>query len=787
VARAKQKARLWRAVALSAGGAAALYFCGVLLGFWPSLPGLSPIEAVEIQHPIAGAIMPLNMPAPVLLWRTNMPGVVQWAAVFKAGRKKWSFDGVAPMWRPAESDWRLIKEAAPGGVVEVGITGYEAGSRNNIKVHSSVRISIARESVQDALFYREVHLPFKEAVKDPSQIRWRFGGLDTGTIPPVVLEHLPVCGNCHSFSRDGSVLGMDVDYANDKGSYVITRTAPEMQLVTSDIITWNDFHPEDGHLTLGLLSQVSPDGRYAVSTVKDLSVFMAKPDLAFSQLFFPFLGVLGVYDRESKGFFSLPGADDPAYVQSNAAWSPDGRWIVFARSRAVEVKGARGSGRVLLEGAEGEEFLRQTRDYRYDLYRVPFNGGKGGKAEPLRGASGNGRSNYFPKYSPDGRWIIFCQAANYMLLQPDSQLFIIPAEGGEARRLGCNLSRMNSWHSWSSDGRWLVFSSKTHSDYTQLYLTRISQTGEASPPVWLAHLVAPRRAANIPEFVPLRADAITRINEHFVDDYSYVRAGDEFYRAGEPDHAMEKYRLALARNAENIRAHQQLGLLLLQSGHAREAMEHLEKGARLDPKNPVAQFHLGRGLLEEGKTPDAIVHLEEAARCMSSGHAPAIRAGDRKEPLSEALHVQLARAYHQIGNFTNAQIHYVEALRLDPSDPDLHYSYGSLLLRSELLAEAEARFTEAVQLRPSFAGAHNCLGIIRQRQNRLEEALACFQRAVQADANNWQAHLNLANMHLALGHRDQAISEFRETLRLEPSSEQARHALARAVGSPGSQ
>ena len=39
-------------------------------------------------------------------------------------------------------------------------------------------------------------------------------------------------------------------------------------------------------------------------------------------------------------------------------------------------------------------------------------------------------SNFFPKYSPDGKWIVFCKAKSYMLLQPDSELYIIPAEGG---------------------------------------------------------------------------------------------------------------------------------------------------------------------------------------------------------------------------------------------------------------------------------------------------------------------------------------------------------------------
>ncbi|MCP4677769.1 MAG: tetratricopeptide repeat protein [Deltaproteobacteria bacterium] len=72
-----------------------------------------------------------------------------------------------------------------------------------------------------------------------------------------------------------------------------------------------------------------------VSTVKDLSVFMPKPDLAFSQLFFPVKGILAVYDRVEGDFFALPGADDNRYVQSNPVWSPDGKNIVFIRAKAV--------------------------------------------------------------------------------------------------------------------------------------------------------------------------------------------------------------------------------------------------------------------------------------------------------------------------------------------------------------------------------------------------------------------------------------------------------------------
>ena len=72
-----------------------------------------------------------------------------------------------------------------------------------------------------------------------------------------------------------------------------------------------------------------------------------------------------------------------------------------------------------------------------------------------------------------------------MLLMPDSELYIIPSEGGEARRLRANPSRMNSWHSFSPNGRWLVFSSKAFTPYTQLFLTHFDEQGRSTPPGWL--------------------------------------------------------------------------------------------------------------------------------------------------------------------------------------------------------------------------------------------------------------------------------------------------------------
>ncbi len=448
---------------------------------------------ITISYPGDGTLFPPEIVPPTFWWTDANPKCSAWLVRIELGNgaSAMSFLTREPQWTPSPQDWETIKNGSLEQDARVAILGVAADASPKILTGARLSIRTSRDEVGAPLFYREVNLPFVDAVKDPSLIRWRFGAISSPQPPPIVLQNLPVCGNCHSFNRDGSVLAMDVDYANSKGSYVITRVRPQMTLATSDVITWNDYRKEDGEQTFGLLSQISPDGRYVLSTVKDKSVFVPQPALAFSQLFFPLKGILCLYDRQTGDFRALPGADNSEFVQSNPTWSPDGKYIVFARARAYDLKDTQGQGKVLLTREECKEFVEDGKPFLFDLYRLPFNDGQGGTPEPIKGASNNGVSNFFPRYSPDGRWIVFCKARSYMLLQPDSELYIIPAEGGQARRLHANTRRMNSWHSWSPNGKWLVFSSKAYSDYTQLCLTHIDENGESSPAVLLAHLTAP--------------------------------------------------------------------------------------------------------------------------------------------------------------------------------------------------------------------------------------------------------------------------------------------------------
>jgi tetratricopeptide (TPR) repeat protein len=742
----------------------AIIAAGILVFCYRSAPESEDLLAVYddgaeyddliIRYPLDGTLFPPEIVPPTFHWKDDNSKSNMWLVSFEFQDNNAPMNIVTRkcMLEPEQQQWEIIKKRSLERGAQVTVLGI--GRRLTTSILSAGRTSIktSKDPVGAPLFYREVNLPFVEAVKDPSNIRWRFGSISSPQQPPVILENLPVCGNCHSFPADGKTLAMDVDYANSKASYVITQIAEQMTLATSDIITWNEYKKEDGQQTFGLLSQISPDGRYVLSTVKDASVFVPKPDLAFSQLFFPIKGILCVYDRSTGTFAALPGADDPQFVQSNPTWSPDGKYIVFARARAYELRNISGPRKVLLTPEECEEFLKDGKQFLFDLYRITFNGGKGGEPEPIRGASNNGMSNFFAKYSPDGKWIVFCRARSYMLLQPDSELYIIPAEGGRAKKLRANTNRMNSWHSFSPNGRWLVFSSKANSPYTQLFLTHIDEQGHSSPAVLLEHFTASDRAANIPEFVNTRPTAIRKIREDFLDDYSFLRAAGEFFKGDDFIGAERQCRKSLELNPKSAKAHAILGISLARQDKLDEANVHLLEAIRLDPADYEAHYSLGQTMTRQKKYDEALNHFSIVLRL---------------RPDYTQAHGYMGSLLLAKGQLDRAEVHLSEALRLDPNYVDAHYNMGQLMLRRKQLDSAISHLSRAVALKPDDAQAHYKLAEALAQQKQPGQAIVHYSKAVslepQVDTSPLLNHVLAAyygearQFHEATWHEEKAL------------------------------
>jgi len=690
---------------------------------------------IIVDYPISGSIFPPEITPPTFIWRDGAAGANRWRidVEFRDGTanirlvslgeqprigeidprcvsstnelpKLTADQASAHTWSPDPQVWATIKKHSVVQAATVKISGFRSGDSGHTLSFGSTMIETSKDPVGAPIFYRDVPLMPSETVKGVISplaanavqlIEWRLRSIDRPR-SRVVLSGMHTCANCHSFSRDGKTMGMDMDGPrNDKGLYAVVPVKPQMTIRDQDMVNWNPTEERQfAGNRVAFMSQVSPDGKYVLSMVTpadkapENNYYVANfKDYRFLQVFYPTRGTLAWYDRATGTPHSLPGADDPRYVQTDGVWSPDGKYVVFARAYAMDPYPP--DGKMAAHANDPTE-----RQIKYDLYRVPFNEGRGGIATRVEGASANGMSNSFPKVSPDGRWIVFVQCRNGQLMRPDSQLYIVAAEGGKARRLNANLAKMNSWHSWSPNGRWLVFSSKSRGPYTRMFLTHIDKQGNDSPAIYIDNVAAANRAVNIPEFVNIKADGMVTIATPAVDMYKRYDHAVELGEKGKDVAALAEWKALAADYPDDARVQSNLGSEFAKTGRYEEAVARFRKALELNP-----QFN--------------------------------------------TVHGALAGALIKMGSIDEALHQFQIAVETYPGSAEMHNSYGSALVKNSEIAEATAEFTKATELNPQFVEAQNNLGIALARQGKTDEAASRFRDAIAANPNYAEAHNNL--------------------------------------------
>ena len=646
--------------------------------------------SITIDYPQDGSIFPPDIIPPTFIWRDVDASATAWlvAVTFADGSKPIHTishgepiqigkidprcvsdnnkppsltpeQAAAHTWVPDAETWAMIKQHSVEHPATVEITGVTDTASDSPVSQGRVRLTTSKDPVGAPIFYRDVPLMPSEGAKNfiqplaPSSlflINWRLRFVDQPQ-SRLLIHDLHTCANCHSFSADGKTMGIDVDGPkNDKGLYAVVPIRANMSIRNQDMVSWNN-DMSVGKSRVGFMSQVSPDGRYVLSTFagqgQDIpsSFFVQNfKDYRFLQVFFPTRGILAVYNRATGRREPLPGADDPRYVQTDGVWSPDGKFIVFARAEAKDPY------------VDGQELPTHANDpnevqIQYNLYRIPFNDGKGGQAEPILGASDNGMSNNFPKVSPDGRWIVFVKCRNGQLMRPDSQLYIVPVSGGVARRMRCNTSLMNSWHSFSPNGRWLVFSSKSRSVYTQMYLTHIDEQGQDSPPIYVENSTASNRAVNLPEFVNIKPDQMESIDVPASDLYRIIDNALALQQNGENAAALAEWKKALAIDPTDARANNGIAIALSVSGDSDQAITYLRKATQISPDFFEAYYNLGLELAKKNRVNEAIDAWLNTVRI---------------RPNFAAGHENLGYAFYLQGKFADSLTHLRLALDADP-------------------------------------------------------------------------------------------------------------------------
>jgi tetratricopeptide (TPR) repeat protein len=692
---------------------------------------------LAIDYPLPGSLFPSDFSAPTVLWHGGGESATieitfpNSPALRRTAQRR--------SWKPDAETWAAIKGHSPAT-----LTVRSGGSAATVEIRTSP------DPVGAPIFYREVPLMPSETEKGVIKplatsaiplIAWKLRDVSRDE-SRVLMTGIHSCANCHSASADGKFLGMDLDGPlNDKGLYARFSIQPNASIGKEDVIAWSTHRGKlGGKLRVGFMSQVSPDGRYIVTGISDTSddqsdyqrrrapkdlvetYYVANfKDYRFLQVFYPTRGILAWYDADNGVLQPLPGADDPRFVHTGATWSRDGKYLVFSRAAARDPYIP---GRPIAQAANDPN----ETPIQYDLYRVPFNGGKGGRPERIEGASENGMSNSFPKVSPDGKWIVYVQARNGQLMRPDSQLYIVSAAGGRARRMRCNTALMNSWHSWSPNGRWLVFSSKARSPYTQMYLTHIDEDGNDTPPILVENATAAERAVNIPEFLNIPADGFQRIDAMVTQLYRAIDLASEAATKGDYAGAVELWKQALALGGDEAMVHFNLANALSKTRRPEEAIAEYEKALALSPDHAEAHDNLGYLLATHGRPAEAIAHFEQAIAANPQNANPHTNQG-----------VTLART----GRLYAAVIEFEKAAALKPDDASIQTQFALALATMRNTRAALEHLAKAVELDPKLLDARVLYGRMLASESRFTEAIPQLEAAVELTNRHDQSIVDL--------------------------------------------
>jgi hypothetical protein len=244
------------------------------------------------------------------------------------------------------------------------------------------------------------------------------------------------CVACHTVSRDGRRMSVGYD----------GEVLQEVSVPARDVLVGADRGYGMGWSTF------SPDGSLLLIANK---------------------GVLTLIDSDTGDPVGPNDGVVPVAGTSHPDWSPQGDYVAVAACGISD------------KNKEVEQC---------SIGRIPYSGGAWGDLEILVPAGAAGDNNFFPKYSPDGRWIAYVNATGKSKDQPTSELRLIPSGGGTpivltlaTRRVGplddvpATGTTMPTWAPSTHPGtQWLAFSSIR--DYGKVL------TGDKADQLWVVAL-----------------------------------------------------------------------------------------------------------------------------------------------------------------------------------------------------------------------------------------------------------------------------------------------------------
>lgn len=234
----------------------------------------------------------------------------------------------------------------------------------------------------------------------------------------------------------------------------------------------------------------------------------------------------------------------------------------------------------------------------------------------------------------------------------------------------------------------------------------------------------------------------------------FGRLGDLYSHAGQWRLARAAYEQALAREADDLRYRQQLGVVCSRMGELEQAALALEAVLDAQQKRSAAAAHeLGHVYVQQGRFAHALEAYHQAVQ---------------QQPGEPAYRRSMATALRRLGRAAEAEAQLRELLAEHGGDAAAYAELGEVYAEAGRPAEAADCYTRAVSLRPDDSQLYARLGRLRRVLGDLSGARAALQRAAEIDAADAALQYELGQVFEACNEVESALAAYRSAVALDP-------------------
>jgi len=478
--------------------------------------------------------IPKTFVPPLFLWESSAAIQSDWKIIIQTPIDKFSFKSKNNTWHIPFTEWEKIRDNSIDKPIIAVISGK---TRQGVILTGKVTFSISQHSVEGNILYRHFPVPHGFQLSHYHLTRYKLVNLSNNNSPKTIIQpsddKINSCLGCHSVSQDGKKLVLISKVAYDAQRSPILSPLKKESLIIVNADSKINFPQQEDILSYKTISslfvtdpmfnfpggftepRISPDGRHVAIIVNVKSAgYYAINTIKRPFSINPLTSNIGIYSIIEKRLWMLSGAHRPGYIHSTPMWSADGKFITYAFAKRPAESKTEPTDLYFIE-LDPKKHYFMPEGMEFDLYTIPFNNGKGGTPKVIKATQNNGFFDYFPEYSPNGKWIVYTSSkyGTNVFLNPDSTLYIVSAEGdGTAKKLSSNFKGvMNSWHKFSLDGNWLLFKARPDGTNTEFFLTHIDASGNDTPPILIDGLTKnDLYRANIPVFTNLDPETVIK-------------------------------------------------------------------------------------------------------------------------------------------------------------------------------------------------------------------------------------------------------------------------------------